>query len=346
MICAQYDELVGKQLLHDILDTRGVLLIPIETILTDAHIEKLQQFRIDVMDIHVEELDWPADQAPSRESEERKWVHHTESKLKEIETFIEKNGKVPTEEIERTILPVILNVSGQSNIYKLFTQLKAGADYRYNHSIGVAIMATTIGRWMKLDEPELHLLTTAASLCDIGMIKLPSGLLQKTTGLMPHEYEIMKQHTVMGHQLLLDSGVDSRVALIALQHHEREDGSGYPNRLTGSQLDPLSRIVGLADMYMAMTTERPHRAAMPFYQVVTQLFDEITLGRLESNLGLTFLSRLMSAQIGSDIILSDGRRGRIVLNNTNYPNRPFIKVGNEFIDLSKTGAVRIKEIVG
>lgn len=360
MICTEYKQLVDMRLLHDILDSRGVMLIPMNTVLTSAHTNKLQQFNINIFDIHVEvqqqddiaeaipaapEVVIVAPEAP-RSSSESAWVKRTESRLKEIEDFIHKTGKVPADDVEEYILPVIMAATQQRNIYKLFADLREEGDFRYNHSIGVAIIATTIGRWLHLDAQELDLLATAASLCDIGTVKLPSDLVKKTSGLMPHEYELMKQHTVIGYELLLESGLDRRVALVALQHHEKNDGSGYPSRLKGPELDPLSKIVALADMYLAMTSDRPHRPALPFYQVMNKLYEEITHNRLDSNLGLIFLNRLMSAQIGSDVILEDGRRGTIILTNPNYPTSPLVSVGKEFLDLSKNPSMRIKEICG
>lgn len=349
MICMDYKELVGKQLLHDILDTRGVMLIPVDTVLTAAHTTKLEQFNIDIYEIHVktfiEEVERKEAPPAVLETEASAWVKRIQMKYKEMEDFIHKTGKVPAADFEENVLPVIMAVTQQRNIYKLFADLKAEGDYRYNHSIGVAIIAATIGRWLQFDQKELDLLTTAASLCDIGTVKLPSELVQKTTGLQPHEYEILKQHTVIGHDLLLESGLDRRVALVALQHHENNVGSGYPAKLKGSKIDPLSKIVALADVYLAMTSERPHRPALPFYQVMNTLYEEITRNRLDSHIGLIFLNKIMTAQIGNDIILDDGRRGRIVLTNANYPTCPLVTIGDEFLDLSKT-AVKIKEIVG
>jgi HD-GYP domain-containing protein (c-di-GMP phosphodiesterase class II) len=350
MICKYYKELVGKQLLHDILDVRGVMLIPVDTVLTAAHTKKLEQFKISIFEIHVEAVIETVEREEAQpvllQTEASAWVKQTEGKLKEIEDFTHKTGKVPAADFEENVLPVIMEATQQRNIYKLFAELKAEGDYRYNHSIGVAVIATTIGRWLQMDEKEMNLLTTAASLCDIGTVKLPSELVQKTSGLQPHEYEILKQHTKIGHDLLLESGLDRRVALVALQHHEKNDGSGYPAKLRGSEIDPLSKIVALADMYIAMTSERPHRPALPFYQVINTLYEEILHNRLDSHMGLIFLNKLMTAQIGSDIFLDDGRRGRIVLTNANYPTCPLISIGNEFLDLSKTPDLKIREIVG
>ncbi|MFD0676486.1 MULTISPECIES: HD-GYP domain-containing protein [unclassified Paenibacillus] len=95
--------------------------------------------------------------------------------------------------------------------------------------------------------------------------------------------------------------MDHRVALVALQHHERDDGSGYPAKLKGNQMDRLSKIIALADVYLAMISERPHRPSFVFYQVINELYTNILQNRFDPVIGMTFLNRLMSSQVGSDV---------------------------------------------
>ncbi|PYI57231.1 HD-GYP domain-containing protein [Paenibacillus flagellatus] len=381
----RYEDLIGKKLLDSIVSDKGVVLVPADTILTESHVEKLENFGIDIADISAglqedetgaetpdeRTADAAGTQAAETESgpsegraveagkpaapppriasahpEAGELAKLADAKMREIEKLVLDTGKIPIEEVERSVLPAIREATQKRNIYKLFAELKAEGDFRFKHSIGVAFVASMLGRWLRLDENETARLTMGASLCDIGSVKLPSALVHKTTELQPHEYEILKQHTVIGYDLLKQSGVDERVALVALQHHEREDGSGYPARLKGPDIHPFAKIVALADVYLAMTSDRPQRPAMPFYQVIKELHGDIVRNRFDSAVGMTFLHRLMAAQVGSDIVLTDDRRGQIVLINANYPTSPLVSLGGEFLDLSKTNDVKIKEIVG
>jgi HD-GYP domain-containing protein (c-di-GMP phosphodiesterase class II) len=363
MQCAKYEDLVGKRLLQNIINSNGMMLIPNETILTENHVEKLEKFKIDIFDIHVEivqlvELvEQKEEQAAAAEPEmkvlvksakasARGLVKQTNATLQGIENFIKNTGKIPITDVEEILLPTIMEATQNQNIYKLFAELKAEGDYRFKHSIGVAYIAALLGRSIKLSEQEIVLLTTAASLCDIGSIKLPASLLHKNTELKPDEYELMKQHTILGYELLKESDLDHRIALVALQHHEREDGSGYPHKLQGAKIHLFSKIIAFADVYVAMTSERPQRSPLPFYQVINKLYGDIMESRFDSRIGLTFLNLLMSAQVGSDIILSNGKRGKIVLIHSNDPASPLISVDAEFIDLSKTKSIHIMEIIG
>ncbi|WP_276356176.1 HD-GYP domain-containing protein [Cohnella caldifontis] len=348
----RYEDLIGMLTLHPIMDGRGVLLIPEDTIIGPQHIEKLENFKIDPYDIHVQPAaaaapeTAPAAAALGGPADERELVRKTESRLYDLEKLALSDGKVPVSDLESQVLPLIMEAARKRNLFQLFADLKSASDYRYKQTIGVVFMSAALGKWLRLDDKELSLLTTAASLYDIGSAKLPSYLLNKPGAFHPSEWEIMKEHTVLGHEILKESGVDSRVALVALQHHEREDGSGYPHRLKSEDIDPLSKIVALADVYVAMTSERPYRPAYTFYEVVKEIHESIIRGRFDSRIGMTFLNGLMNAQIGSEVLLSDGRSGKILLINPNYPASPLISVGDEFLDLCKSDAVRIQEIVG
>jgi HD-GYP domain-containing protein (c-di-GMP phosphodiesterase class II) len=353
----QFKDLVGKRLIQNIVNSNGMMLVPEATILLDSHIEKLEKFKIDIFDIHVELVEMKEEQAVAAEPEISTLIEssrvqtggtvkQTKVHLLDIENVIKDTGKIPIADVEEILLPSIMEATQSRNIYKLFTDLKAEEDFRFKHSIGVAYIAALLGRSLKMDEHEITLLTTAASLCDIGSVKLPAALWHKTSELKTEEFEEMKQHTIMGHELLGESDFDSRIALAALQHHEREDGSGYPEKLIGSQIHQFSKIIALADVYVAMTSERPQRPPMPFYKVINLIYGDIIQNRFDSRIGLTFLNMLMTAQIGSDVILSNGNKGTIILIHANDPTSPLISSEGEFIDLSKKNTIHIMEIIG
>jgi len=336
------EQLIGKRVLHPITDQNGVLLIAEGTLLSREHVDRLESFNVDFWDIKVE----AAGDESTAQAESGVLVKKTEARLQNIEQYVHANGTVPVAELEEQVLPVIMEAASKRNLFQLITDLKSMADFRYKQSIGVVVMSVMLGKRLRLDEQELSLLATAASLYDIGSVKLPSYLLNKPERFAPGEMEIMRSHTKLGYELLKESDVDPRVALVALQHHEREDGSGYPNQLKGDQIDRLSKIIALADVYVAMTSERPHRPPYAFYEVIQEILQQIVSGKFDSTIGLTFLNQLMSAQIGSDVILSDDRQGKILLVNQNYPTSPFIVLDDECIDLSKSDSLKIKEIVG
>ncbi|WP_342564960.1 HD domain-containing phosphohydrolase [Paenibacillus sp. FSL R7-0345] len=355
-----YDIFIGKKLTSNIYSTAGILLIAKDTVLLQNHIDKLANFRIKlrvveeaVEDTGGEQQQPEAGDPPEPERlrpssiESRRQAKHTEKHLQEIDRLVRANGIVPIDDVEEKILPFIKDTAKRFNLFQVFSELKEQEDYRYKQSIGVAVIATSLGRRLGLDDEEMELLATAACVYDIGLVRLPSSLTAKPGRLEQHEFEIMKQHTVLGHELLSNSAVDPRIALVALQHHEREDGSGYPHGIKGDQIDRLSKIVTLADIYMAMISDRPHRPAVSFFEVINIIHEGIIHNRFDSFIGMTFLDSLLASQVGCAVHLSDGRTGTIVLTNANYPTRPLVALAyNEFLDLSKTSLVHIRDVIG
>lgn len=362
----EYDDFIGKRLGSNIYGNNGILLIPEDTVLLKSHIDKLTNFKIEldtvaaaVVDDVEEPADRPEDESLEDESpevnllprpstvESQEKVKQAEMHLQEIDKLVRNNDIVPIDDVEEKVLPFIKDTAKRYNLFQVFTELKNQGDFRYQQSIGVAVIATWLGKRLKLDEAELSLLTIAACVYDIGSVKLPSSLVNKPGRFDQHEYEIMKQHTVLGYELLNNSEVDPRIALVALQHHEREDGSGYPHGIKGDQIDRLSKIISLADIYMAMISERPHRSAISFFEVINEIYEGIVHNRFDSTIGMTFLASLLANQVGCEVNLSDGRKGRILLTNANYPTRPLIAIDqNEFIDLSKTNLIHIMDVIG
>jgi two-component system, response regulator RpfG len=131
------------------------------------------------------------------------------------------------------------------------------------HLVRMSRYARLIAAGLGLDHDEVETIELAAPLHDIGKIGIPDQILLKASPLEPHEWEIMKRHPVMGHEIL--KGSPSKYvrmgALIALGHHEKFDGSGYPNGLVGDHIPLCARIVALADVYDALTSDRPYKRA-------------------------------------------------------------------------------------
>ena len=144
----------------------------------------------------------------------------------------------------------------------LITALEAREAYTKGHSVRVAQYSLAIASQLGLDEQARHRLNMAALLHDIGKIGVPDNILLKEDKLTNEEYAIMKQHPEIGARIL--SSVESLSELLPVirHHHERHDGRGYPDGLTGTAIPLLSKIISVADTYDAMTTTRPYRKGL------------------------------------------------------------------------------------
>lgn len=169
--------------------------------------------------------------------------------------------------------------------------------------------------------------------------------MNKPGKLTDEEFEEMKKHTIYGYEILKETvGVTERQALVALQHHERIDGSGYPMGLFKDEIDLFSRIVGVADVFHAMSSNRVYQNQHPFYKILTEMKRDMFRG-LDPEITILFIEKTMNALIGNTVILTDGRRGKILMVHKNEPIQPLVGIGDEFIDLRKEPSLRIEQVV-
>lgn len=145
----------------------------------------------------------------------------------------------------------------------LVATLDARDQYTAGHSAAVAVYARDIARRMGLSDEQQRLAHLCGLVHDIGKIGLPPGLLEKPGALTLDERRQMEQHSVIGERILANVEDYAEIARIVRHHHERIDGHGYPEGLTGDTIPLISRIISVADAYNAMTSDRPYRDAMP-----------------------------------------------------------------------------------
>jgi putative nucleotidyltransferase with HDIG domain len=145
----------------------------------------------------------------------------------------------------------------------LVATLDARDQYTAGHSAAVAIYARDIAQRMGLSSDEQELVHLCGLVHDIGKIGLPAGLLEKPGPLTLEERRQMEQHSAIGERILLNVEDYSEIAAVVRAHHERIDGMGYPDGLPGDEIPLLARIIGVADAYDAMTSDRPYRDALP-----------------------------------------------------------------------------------
>jgi putative nucleotidyltransferase with HDIG domain len=145
----------------------------------------------------------------------------------------------------------------------LVATLDARDRYTAGHSAAVAVYARDIARRMSMDAEQVELAYLCGLVHDIGKIGLPAGLLEKPGALTLEERREMQRHSEIGEEILAKVDTYAEIASVVRHHHERVDGQGYPDGLSGLDIPLLSRIIAVADAYNAMTSDRPYRDAMP-----------------------------------------------------------------------------------
>ena len=180
-----------------------------------------------------------------------------------------------------------------SMMVSLALTIEARDAYTNGHCQRVATYATALGRGLELGADDLGALERGGFVHDIGKIGIPDAVLLKPSRLTPEEFDVVKQHTVIGDQLCAGLRSLARVRPIVRYHHERCDGSGYPDALAGDAIPLLAQIISIADAFDAATTERPYKEAVSFEEATRQLVHEVALGWRRAALVDTF-ARLVS----------------------------------------------------
>jgi len=201
-------------------------------------------------------------------------LHRQENELKLLEIKVRQR----TRQFEELTLAIVAALERASELNDRETG---------NHILRVGRYSEIIAEALGLAPEFLAKIRLYAPLHDVGKVAIPDSILQKTAPLSPEEFDMMKKHTLYGYELLSMAKADDVAKNIALSHHERADGSGYPFGLSGEAIPLEARVVSLADVFDAITTKRPYKKAMSFKDAVTyievdsrELFDPDTVNAL------------------------------------------------------------------
>ena len=167
-------------------------------------------------------------------------------------------------------LEAALSRCGDDCTHGLIGQLRAADASLVSHGAGVARLAVDLGWRLGIAGERLATLCRAALLHDTGKRYVPREVLDKPGPLLAHERQLVEAHAAVGATMLLQSGLHAEAAIVR-NHHERWDGTGYPDRLRGAAIPLESRIIAVADTFDAMTSDRPYRVAMPRAVALTEI---------------------------------------------------------------------------
>lgn len=207
---------------------------------------------------------------------------------------IEENGTLDTTALQRVTDSIVFDLFENRNNLVQLTDIRAHDAYTFAHSVNVAVLSAMMGMLCHMPRDEISLITLGGLLHDLGKVDVSSDILTKNRGLSDREFKIIKKHPLDGSRRILnvsDLPKKSILATIAAQHHEHIDGSGYPNGITGNEMHRYAKITAIADVYDALTSERPYKKAyMP--NIAYNIMHNISKGQFDQDLLDTFFNNV------------------------------------------------------
>jgi HD-GYP domain-containing protein (c-di-GMP phosphodiesterase class II) len=271
------------------------------------------------------------------------------------------NGIAQGEEVDRAKIDATVNLllekvkEGRNEMIQLI--LMGGRIERKIAAsiINVTILSAIMGTVLKFTSHRLIQLATGALLHDLGMVKVPKSILKKKEKLTPDELNQIRTHPIHSYRLISkELKYPEEIGVIALQHHERWDGQGYPRKLRGEDINISARIVAVADSYIAMINNRPHRNSMIGYSAMKNVLSD-NGSHFDPKILKVFLESMGIYPIGSIVQLNTSAIGRVVETHAEAPLRPSVELiideyGNtrserEIVDLlTKKGTFIVKAV--
>lgn len=341
----------GMELMEDVFDDNGVVLIGVHTSLTDIHIQYLQKKGIVDVDVRIKNSS--AEHTFSGDVNERlktptaieEKYHKTVDKFKNVYNEF-KMGRFPVyEEIKDTVEPIYESILSDEVFARKMWQIHMYDDYTFDHSIRVSMISGLIAKWLQMDLKGIKDATLAGLLHDIGKCNIPDQILNKPGPLTFDEFKVIKTHATLGYILIKDiPNINYDVMLGVLQHHERMDGSGYPNGIMGNQMSYIAKIVSVADVYCAMTSDRVYSPAMHPFEVASYILEKC-YSSLDFSMAKMFLANVSYFYIGDKVLLNNGQEGEIIMTYKDDPARPLVRVDDVFYDLRRNLELEIEKML-
>lgn len=271
-----------------------------------------------------------------------------------VEHNISTNAKRQIRSVQSLARDIVDEILSNRQTMVNIIDLRNYDDYTYNHSLNVTVLSVVLAAELKLSRDTVYELAVGALVHDTGKMFIHKDILNKPGKLTPEEFAEIKRHSELGYKYLcdnLDIPMCSKIA--ALQHHEQYNGQGYPNGLVGDAIHLFGRIISVADVYDALSSDRPYRKAM----LPSDAIEYIMSGygtMFDPEIVKALTKKIAPYPIGTCVLLSSGETGIVVKNYESTILRPVVRLiannkpTNKYLDLTNDRNalhITVKEIV-
>lgn len=343
----------GMIVAADVYSGGGLLIFPKDTQLDEGKISRLKHYKVyglyvyktdDTSGIKEESYIEMLRSAVEFKKFNRAYIESVNDVEKSFEKLVHGDGEMYINHHLKQVDKILKEGRNGSHVFEMLHGIRDYDDITYVHSMNVALICNVFAGWLKLPEEEAKILTLAGLFHDIGKVLIPKEILGKADKLTEEEFEIMKGHSLEGYKVLKDYPIDVRIKYGALMHHERFDGSGYPNGFKANQIEDFSKIIAIVDVYDAMTADRQYRKAICPFDVIAE-FERDGFLKFDTKYLMIFLERIVESYLHTIVRLNDGREGEVVMINKLSLSKPVVRLGDTFVDLSKEPSLSIECII-
>lgn len=332
----------GMKLAEDIFNEYGAVIITESTILDSYIIGKIISLGLKKIKVY----DQTGDMIVVSGAELfRAQYNENVQIVKKVLHDISTGKEINSDRVNEATDSIIIRINENRDIVKCINEMRETDEYLYTHCINVSLLAMLIGKWLKYDYTRIRSLVSAGILHDIGKSKISQDILNKPGPLTTEEFSEIKKHSVYGYKIAeAMPGLNDDILKGILMHHEREDGTGYPFGLKSEQIHDFGKIIAVADIYDAMTSNKAYRSMVCPFEVIEHMEKE-NFGILDHRVVSIFLKNIAAYYIGDFVKLSTGDIGEVIYINPNNISKPIVRIDDVFFDLANEKEMRILELL-
>jgi putative nucleotidyltransferase with HDIG domain len=236
------------------------------------------------------------------------------------------NKPIKVSKVEHVVEKLVNSIFRNQDALMSLSRIRTADDYTYAHSISVCIYMVSFGKYLGYDSQLLKKIGIGALLHDIGKTKIPLAILNKKDNLSEQEYEIIKEHVEFGKNILEQSGSISETSIItAYQHHEREDGTGYPQGLSGDDITEYGKAISIIDVYDAISSNRSYKLRVEPTLALKKLFEWSTY-HFNSELVQKFVRCVGIYPVGTLVLMESGWVGVVIKQGERSLLQPVVRL--------------------
>lgn len=327
------EDIIGSLLSNDVYTSLGNMVVPKDTLITKYILNKLLKFGIEKVSTYKINTISRNDDYIKRNDTQKKYIEDA-NKAKQLLQDLASGKQLNLNVVESISENLYSKLNDCGSLIDCVNSVRIADEYTYSHMINVSIYSMLIAKWMGMSKEQIKDVVMAGILHDVGKSRIPLEILNKKGSLTESEFKIMKKHTVYGFEIIKDNkDISMDVKRAVVMHHEKENGLGYPYGIKGSQKNIYSKILTVADIFDAITSNRVYKRRQTPFSAFREL-ERIKYDVVDPIVMMTMLFNMPNYYVGSKVRMQNGEIGEVVYVPHQCAYAPVIKVDEKFYDFS------------